>query len=148
MEYRIRDVKETDLPRIAEIEILCFSKPWTEAMLLDELLLPEGSFLAAADENDCVIGYISARNYLGDCYIGNLAVHPGYRRFGIGERLLQKMIERSRADGGLFVSLEVRVSNLPARALYEKRGFRFMGERKNYYSAPVENAAIYTLFFE
>ena len=147
MEIAFRKVTPADLPRVAEIENLCFSKPWSEAMLLDELCLPEGTFLAAECEGE-LIGYISARDYLGDCYIGNLAVHPAYRRQGVGERLLNEMIGALRQNGALFVSLEVRKSNASARALYEKAGFRVMGERRDYYSAPREDAAIYTLFFD
>ena len=67
---------------------------------------------------------------------------------GVGSALLQRLIDKARMSGCAFISLEVRVSNGPARSLYEAFGFHKLGERADYYANPRENALIYTLFFD
>ena len=136
-----------DLPQISRIERACFSVPWNDESLLFEIHNPISVFLVARTKNG-ICGYISAQNICGDCYIGNLAVAPESRRRGVGEALLREMIRILKRDGAAFVSLEVRTSNTAARGLYDKIGFLPVGERKNYYSSPTENAVIYTLNFE
>lgn len=131
---------------IAMIEAETFSRPWSresvEASIADE----NTEFLVCLNGRH-VVGYLSAQMICPECYIGNLAVRDTYRRQGIGFELLQTMIRKAEKYGCEFVSLEVRVSNTAAIRLYERTGFRIQGIRPDYYSAPAENAAIYTLFF-
>ncbi|MBQ3275716.1 MAG: GNAT family N-acetyltransferase, partial [Oscillospiraceae bacterium] len=77
----------------------------------------------------------------------NLAVAEDARRRGVGRALTEAMLESARDRGLRFLTLEVRESNAPARALYEKTGFRPAGVRKNYYERPREDGVILTAFF-
>ena len=72
----------------------------------------------------------------------NVAVHPDYRRRGIGEKLCLALVEALKEKGNHCLTLEVRASNEPAKALYEKIGFQQVGLRKNYYRNPREDACI------
>ncbi len=143
----IQPMTESDAKEIAEIESACFSQPWSEAGIRDELT-NEGARFFTAKICDRVEGYIGMHIVLDECYIANVAVHPDMRRHGIGEKLLSCAEDVAEKEGCAFISLEVRVSNAAAIGLYEKRGFQKMGERKNFYSAPVENALIMTKYFD
>ena len=83
---------------------------------------------------------------LGEVYIDNIAVFYNYRGFGIGTALLKHLINVSKDENCDFLTLEVRVSNKPARKLYEKLGFKEVGVRKNFYDQPREDGIIYTKF--
>lgn len=144
--FRIKDADERNVKDIAFLEAENFSSPWSENAILTEIHNPLSTFLVCTDRDD-VVGYISAQNIVGEMYIGNIAVNKEYRRQGIGSALLLALIRRASAQKCAFVTLEVRVSNREARKLYEKNGFQIVGERKNFYSDPAENAVIYTLYF-
>lgn len=92
-----------------------------------------------ADAYGRVVGFLAARTTFGETEILNVAVSGIQRRRGIGMKLLS---ERLHAAGTNVVFLEVRESNLAARAFYEKMGFRESGRRPNYYSDPAEAALI------
>ena len=125
---------------IAEIERACFSDPWTEDGLREELDNSCARFLTAVDENGAVAGYIGCHTVLDEGYMANVAVAPAFRRRGIGRRLVQELLAQS-ADLA-FVTLEVRASNAGAIALYETMGFSNVGRRPNYYFHPKEDALI------
>lgn len=127
----------------AELERRCFSKPWSEQALLDECENPNAVFLAAV-EGERLLGYCGMHFAAGECYMDNVAVSPKHRREGIGERLISALIEAAKEKGGEFLSLEVRPSNTGAVALYEKLGFQQAGRRKDFYTAPREDALLLT----
>ena len=127
----------------AELERRCFSKPWSAQALLDECENPNAVFLAAV-EGERLLGYCGMHFAAGECYMDNVAVSPEHRREGIGERLISALIEAAKEKGGEFLSLEVRPSNLGAVALYEKLGFQQAGRRKDFYTAPREDALLLT----
>ena len=143
----IRDVCPEDLDRIEELEKSCFSVPWTRSML--EGQLPDGMhvFLAAEEEN-CVLGYVGMTTVLDEGYISNVAVSPEARRRGIGRALIEELLRRAEARDLSFVTLEVRESNSPAIALYSGFNFQRVGLRKNYYDAPRENAILMTCYLK
>ena len=85
---------------------------------------------------------------LDEGYISNVAVGPDYRRAGIADALIDRLLTLCREHELSFVTLEVRSGNKPAIALYEKHGFKTVGLRKNYYERPREDALIMTKFFE
>ena len=101
----------------------------------------------AAVDGDTLVGYIGVQTVLDEGYINNVAVRPEYRRRGIAAALISLLAERAQAIGLAFMTLEVRESNVPAIALYEKLGFTTVGKRKNYYEKPREDAILMTIFF-
>lgn len=137
-------MSEEDIPSVAKLEKECFSKPWSEHQLKEELTNPTARFFVLKKDGE-VLGYIGANNAAGEVYITNIAVFPKYRKRGYGEKLLSHLCFISTEEGADFVTLEVRKSNTNAIKLYEKCGFEKAGERKNFYSDPTEDAYIYTL---
>lgn len=143
----IRDMAESDIKEIAELEKECFSEPWSEDSLKDELTNETARFYVLRD-NEKLLGYIGANNICGEIYITNVAVNSACRGKGYGKRLVNHLLKQSKLEKALFVTLEVRKSNANAIALYEKCGFKKIGERKNFYSKPTEDALIYTYYLE
>ena len=139
MEYIL--MNESHVQPIAEIEKLCFSDPWSVNSIGSELKNPLSLWIVAED-NGKVAGYVGSQTVLGEADMMNLAVHPDYRRQGIGEELVQQLIYRLKQQGSHILMLEVRASNAPAIALYEKLGFYQVGRRPNYYTKPKEDALI------
>ncbi|MDR1629757.1 MAG: ribosomal protein S18-alanine N-acetyltransferase [Oscillospiraceae bacterium] len=135
------------LDTIAEIEKECFSVPWSREMLEAELEKDNARFFAAYFDGE-VAGYAGANNIAGEVYITNVAVRERFRRRGIARALVERLIFVSRQDGTAFVSLEVRQSNAAAIALYHGLGFLKVGERKDFYEDPAEDAYIMTLFLK
>ncbi len=144
----ICDATSELVPQIAALEEQCFSLPWTEAQLISQLPDERHEFIAALDENGRVAGYVGMMFVLDEGYISNVAVDSSLRRRGIGDALIAEMNSRAQKRGLAFVTLEVRESNAPAIALYAKHGYVRVGERKNYYDFPRENAILMTKFFE
>lgn len=138
---------ESHVSQIAELEMLCFSAPWSEASVREELSNSTAHFLTAVSDK-MVLGYIGVHEICGEAYIANVAVHPDYRRLGLGERLMQTAYDGAKERECEFITLEVRKSNAPAIALYEKQGYNIAGERKNFYTDPVENGIIMTKYFK
>ncbi len=133
------------IPQMAAIERACFSLPWSESKVRDELNGEHSLYLAAV-VNDTLYGYAGAQLILDEGYITNIAVHPEHRRKGVADLLLKALIGQSRRQGVRFLTLEVRRSNLSAQSLYEKNGFAVVGIRPGYYEKPQEDAVLYTLF--
>ena len=140
----VRRMIPEDIPRAAELEKMCFSRPWTEEMLAESLALPAYRFFVCEKEGQ-VLGYAGMFLVLDEGNIANIAVFPEARRQGIGKALLAALTEEGRKEGLSQLFLEVREHNLPAIALYEKSGFTEAGFRKDYYQDPEEGARIYRL---
>lgn len=138
---------ENHIKEIAEIESLCFSQPWSEKSLKDELTNENAHFLAAVFENK-VIGYIGIIEICGEADITNVAVSPAYRRCRIGEKLLSFAEEGAKQRGCDSITLEVRVSNEAAISLYSKNGYKNTGIRKGFYDRPKEDALLMTKIFD
>ena len=145
-ETEISPMNEEDIAEIAEIEKECFSTPWSEDALRSELGNDGAVFLKAVTDGE-IAGYIGMHTVLDECYIANIAVKNKFRRRGIGETILYSAEKEALSKGCSFISLEVRVSNAPAISLYEKHGYIAQGQRKNFYSSPIENALIMTKTF-
>ena len=144
MKLTVTDAREEQLPQIMQIERQCFSVPWTEAMLRAQLS-PDSHVFLAAETEEGVVGYVGMMYVLDEGYISNVAVRPDMRRRGAADALLGALEARARALRLSFLTLEVRESNAPAIALYEKHGYRLAGRRKNYYEKPAEDAILMTL---
>jgi len=126
---------------VAALEAQLFSAPWDEASVRGELI-NELSLWLVAEEDGVVLGYIGSQTVLGESDILNLAVHPDHRRKGIGRQLTLSLCDALRKNGSYCITLEVRVSNESAKALYESLGFVSVGRRPRYYSRPQEDADI------
>ena len=148
MHVRIVPMTGDHLDEVAELERICFSAPWSRNMLAEELENALSAFLVALDGDGNVAGYAGVQVILDEGYITNVAVRPDCRRQGVAGKLLQVFLDFARGNHLAFLTLEVRVSNAPAIALYESRGFQITGRRKNYYEHPREDAIIMTKEFE
>ena len=146
MYYEIVPMDRSHIAQIAQLEQACFSTPWTEAMLEEELFNPQASFIVAEDEEGNVLGYAGLHVVLDEGYIDNIAVEPDARRHGVASALLDVYC-RFGAVNLAFLTLEVRASNAPAIGLYEKYGFQCAGIRPGYYQRPREDAVIMTREF-
>lgn len=137
----IEKMNSAHVPQIAQLEKLCFSDPWSENSIASELDNRLSHWLVAL-EGDEVVGYVGSQTVIDATDMMNIAVHPDHRRRGIAEALIIALEEQLRHRGSKMLLLEVRASNAPAIALYEKLGFAQVGLRKNYYRNPKEDALI------
>ena len=111
------------VPQVAALEKVCFSDPWSEKSVASELENPLSCWMVALDGE-------------------TVAVHPNFRRQGVARALILALTEELKNRGSRCLTLEVRASNIPARALYESLGFVLVGTRRNYYYNPKEDALI------
>jgi [ribosomal protein S18]-alanine N-acetyltransferase len=140
---RLRKLAYGDLPSVIAIERRSFPTPWSLAMFVLELSKPSGICLAA-ENDDGLIGYLVCSRYDDVWHLMNVAIHPDQRRRGVATELIEGLFEE--AGPGARFTLEVRVSNGPAIAMYERFGFRSAGRRRRYYHDNGEDALI--MWFE
>lgn len=141
MDLQIVPMTKKHVPAIAALERACFTDPWSESSVATELDNPLSLWLVAESFGE-VIAYIGSQTVLDEADMMNLAVAPMYRRQGIAELLVNTLCDYLRNNCVATLSLEVRQTNAPAIALYEKLGFTLAGVRPNYYFKPRENALI------
>lgn len=146
MAYKLVPMDKSHLDAVAALERICFSKPWPKSMLEDELYNPNVSLVVAEGEDGTVMGYGEIGVVLDEGCLEKIAVDPDYRRQGVAEAILSAFLRFGQAHLA-FLTLEVRASNAPAIALYEKLGFRQVGCRKDYYREPKEDALLLTRDF-
>ena len=147
MNYQLTPMTEEHIPQIAALERACFSHPWSEDALRDELWNDSAVVIVAEGEDGTVLGYAGLQTVLDEGYINNVAVDPRFRRQGVAGQLIEAFL-RFGAAKLAFLTLEVRASNAPAIALYEKYGFTQAGRRRDYYDDPREDALLMTLRFD
>ena len=129
------------VPAVAALEALCFADPWSERSVSSELSNPLSLWLVAIEDNEAV-GYVGSQTVMGETDMMNVAVHPDYRRRGIARALIEALVRALKERESYSLTLEVRVSNMPAIALYADMGFLEVGRRRNYYRNPKEDALI------
>ena len=138
-----RQLTEKDIAKVADLEAMCFSTPWTVEQYL--AVLRQGRcVLFGALQGELLAGYIAVavQPATGEMEVYNIAVNTSFRRCGIGKKLLRLSLEaaiRNRVDQAC---LEVRISNAPALALYRSMGFLQVGVRKGYYHDTGEDALV------
>jgi len=137
-------MEEEDIPFVYEIERLSFPNPWHESTFLGEIQNQPISFpfVIVHSQQKKVIGYIILWHIRDEVQINNIAIHPDFRRKGIGEAVMRKVLDQMAREKAKFVFLEVRPSNIAAFSLYRKLGFKVLGIRKDYYTHPREDALL------
>jgi [ribosomal protein S18]-alanine N-acetyltransferase len=142
-------MSEHDLLEVVEIEEQSGLSRWGWAAYYTELQGTNRDLMLVArlslSLSNPIVGYIVARETAGELHINNFAVRREFRRRGIGNILLERVLEEARRRNANAAFLEVRSANLAAQALYEKSGFRAIARRANYYSEPPEDAVVMSL---
>jgi len=139
----IRRLSLQDLDPIVAIENAVYPTPWSRSMFAGELAKPSSVSLGAFDpEVGGLVAYLIVSRYVDAWHIMNVAVHPECRRQGVASRLLDELFEFTAGDPRRGYTLEVRVSNATAIALYERFGFEPSGLRRGYYTDNREDALI------
>ena len=133
---------QSHLDRITEIESICFSSPWSKKSFTEGMANKDIQSYFTALYNGEVVGYICIFHLFEEGELLNIAVSPDYRKHKIGQSLIDFMFNYLKAKNVSRITLEVRESNIPAKKLYKKNGFIPLGIRKNYYTAPIENAIV------
>jgi len=139
MEYCL--MEQCHIEQVARLEKICFSDPWSIHSIASELENKLSLWVVAMD-GDRLAGYVGSQSVMGWADMMNLAVAPDYRKKGIGEKLVNELILRLKAQQVTCLTLEVRASNAPAIRLYDKLGFVEVGSRPGYYHNPKEDALI------
>jgi [ribosomal protein S18]-alanine N-acetyltransferase len=140
----VEPMRLDDLPAVHDIELASFTAPWPPHTYRSELESNKLAHYLVARAGDTVAAYGGMWLMVDEAHITTFAVHPAWRRQRIGERLLLAFLDIAVDQGAHEATLEVRLSNLAARKLYEKYGFRPVGLRPRYYSDDHEDALIMT----
>lgn len=133
-----------DIENVIAIERASFQFPWSTRFFLDELQVDCARSILAEVEGR-IVGYVLFWFLPEEVDIHNIAVHPDFRRQGIGRLLLEQVVDAARRQERLRVTLDVRFSNAPAQNLYRSFGFVIRGLRKGYYSDNGEDALVMAL---
>ncbi|SHI91184.1 ribosomal protein S18-alanine N-acetyltransferase [Pseudobutyrivibrio xylanivorans] len=139
MAFTYRFANEKDLPSIVEIENEAMSCPWS-LKSYEEAISSDHSFIMVAEDDGQIAAFSVFYLTPPEAELPDIVVDEKYRGQGLGRQLLTKSLEELETRGIDTIFLEVRVSNTPARRLYESFGFEEIGVRKYFYSNPVEDA--------
>lgn len=132
-----------DLDGVLEIDAASFVNPTSREWYETELKRPDVCFIHVIRVRERpVAGYVAFWRVLDEIHINNVAVHPEFRRRGLGRLLLRGALDAAWRIGARRATLEVRRSNVPAIRLYGEEGFREVGVRPQYYTHPVEDALV------
>jgi ribosomal-protein-alanine N-acetyltransferase len=143
MSFDLRKLELHDLNAIERIERESYPTPWSRSMFAGELAKPSSLSIGAFDPDaGGLVAYLVVSRYVDAWHIMNVAVQPEYRRQGVASRLLDELFELTSGDPRRGYTLEVRVSNATAIALYERFGFEPSGVRRGYYTDNREDALI------
>ena len=137
----LRRLGLADLREIEEIEQRSYATPWSRSMFAGELAKPNG-ICVGAFQGEVMLGYLIVARYVDAWHVMNIAVAPEHRGRGIATMLLERLFELTIDDARRGYTLEVRVSNATAIALYERLGFTSRGLRRGYYTDNREDALI------
>jgi ribosomal-protein-alanine N-acetyltransferase len=138
----IRPARRADLAAVDRIEQASFTDPWSPAALATELSGDDMRLSLAAEMAGELVGYLMAWRVSDQLHILNLAVRPDHRRAGVGTALLIAAARAAWREGRRALTLEVRRSNLSARAFYRRHGFARVGVRPGYYPDTGEDALL------
>lgn len=136
----IRPMEITDLERVVALEEELFTSAWSESDFLYEILHNDFSFNYVLEDNGYIVGYIGVWIMYEQSQITTIGVDPKYQRQGLGKSMMNTVIDIVSQQGCETISLEVRISNQKAIALYENLGFQTVSIRKDYYQDNHEDA--------
>ncbi len=142
MNVELRRLDARDLDAVEVIERESYPTPWSRSMFDAELRKPSALALGAFGTADELVGYAFVSRYVDAWHVMNVAVGDAYRRRGVASALLERLFEITQSDPRRGYTLEVRVSNTGAIALYERLGFEARGMRRGYYTDNREDALI------
>ncbi|MCQ2518399.1 MAG: ribosomal protein S18-alanine N-acetyltransferase [Lachnospiraceae bacterium] len=142
MDCNVRPATESDVSFISEAEKSLFVDAWSKKGIAEEFT-NEYAKLFIAEAGGAKVGYCIVIESFDEADIVRIGVMPEFRRNGFATSLLEYVFEDGDRKGIMFYNLEVRKSNSPARALYERCGFLLEGYRPGFYSSPKEDAAMY-----
>lgn len=138
------NITENDSMQLAELDMECFSVPWSESTFFNEAK-NEMAYYVIAKERNVVIGYAGFWKVIDEGQITNIAVRENLRGKGIAKKMIDILIKKALDNQITRLTLEVRESNVSAIGLYTSKGFKVVGNRKNYYKNPQENAILMDL---
>jgi ribosomal-protein-alanine N-acetyltransferase len=138
----LRRLETVDLDEVEAIEQESYPTPWSRSMFDAELRKPSSLALGAFTKENTLVGYAFVSRYVDAWHVMNVAVAHAYRRRGIAFALLERLFDVTATDPRRGYTLEVRVSNTGAIALYERLGFEARGVRRGYYTDNREDALI------
>ena len=144
LSVRIEPMGMEDIPAVHRIERQSFPVPWPDQAFRQELRTNRLARYLVARSGQEVVGYAGAWLMVDEVHVTTFAVSPDARRRGIGARLMLAVVRLAWELGAQVITLEVRLSNMPARRLYTRFGFRPVGLRPRYYSDNGEDALIMT----
>mgnify|MGYP001814371378 FL=1 len=121
-----------DVPAVLALEERVYPEPWTEGVFRDELAQPNRVYLTVIDDDE-IIGYAGMMIVFEDAHITTMSVAPEARGTGIAQKMMMRLVDTAIASEAEHLTLEVRMSNEAAQALYRKFGFAPVGVRKDYY---------------
>jgi len=152
-DFAVAPMEERDIAQVTAIDRLSFANPWSAASYRYELVNNRTAHFwvlldGASGSERRVVGYAGFWLIVDEAHIGTLAVHPLWRRQGLGERLLVALLDQARELGAILVTLEVRAGNLAAQNLYRRYGFIEVGRRQRYYQDNGEDALLLTVKFQ
>lgn len=138
----IEPMRRRHLRAVLRIESHNEHRPWSLGLFMSELRQPEGRTYVVAKVGGVVAGFAGELFVEADAHITTIAVHPDWRRHGVGSHLMSALAREARERGATALTLEVRASNVAAQRLYHRFGLAPVGVRKNYYDDPREDAVI------
>ncbi len=142
-QFAFRRASVDDVPEVASLERIAFTDPWSASEFEQLARSAHAIFLVAAGPaGEALAGYVIVAAVMDEAEVLNLAVAPSCRGLGVGGMLLDASLSEAAAAGATSVFLEVRESNVAARALYLSRGFSEISRRRRYYRRPVEDALV------
>lgn len=147
-DVKFRKMTIADIDAVYEIEHSSFSLPWTKEAFFYEMLDNQHAYYVLAETADGIVGFCGLWIIMDECHVTNIAILPEHRGKKLGEKLMRAAMETAVEKGAKTMTLEARVSNTPARNLYEKLGFKNGGIRKSYYSDNFEDAIVMWVNFD
>jgi [ribosomal protein S18]-alanine N-acetyltransferase len=133
LEVHLVPLRRRHLRSVLRIESQVYPKPWSFSLFMSELNLRSTRHYVAARIKGLLVGYGGMMLVADESHVTNIAVDPAWQRHQIGTRVLAHLVQTARARRARHMTLEVRVSNAAAQAMYRRFGFVTEGVRKNYY---------------